>query len=317
MMRKGVWPSVTVSAKARAPRLGRREHYDPKVVIAAFILIAPTIIGLCVLNIWPFFDTIRRSLYKTQGLGPETYIGLKNFEKLFSDSMIGHATVNTLLYMVLTVPVGVLLSLIFASLLNGKIKGRDVYRGIYFLPMVVAPAAVAMVWRWIFNAENGVLNFVLGLVGIQGPSWLADPNTALLSCAIIGIWSSIGYDLVLILAGLQSISKSYYEAAEIDGANGIQSFFHITIPMVSPTLFFVVLMRAMTSLKQFDTIYLLINTRNPAYKSATVLMTLFYREAFEKFNKGYGSAIVIYTFVIIAVFTAIQFISEKKLVHYE
>ena len=136
----------------------------------------------------------------------------------------------------------------------------------------------------------------------------------------VGYYLSQGgdsYDLVLILAGLQSISKSYYEAAEIDGANGIQSFFHITIPMVSPTLFFVVLMRAMTSLKQFDTIYLLINTRNPAYKNATVLMTLFYREAFEKFNKGYGSAIVIYTFVIIAIFTAIQFISEKKLVHYE
>ena len=117
-------------------------------------------------------------------------------------------------------------------------------------------------------------------------------SASMSSCAIIGIWSAIGYDLVLILAGLQSISRSYYEAAEIDGANGIQTFFHITIPMVSPTLFFVVLMRAMSSLKQFDTIYLLINTRNPAYKSATVLMTLFYREAFEKFNKGYGSAIV-------------------------
>ena len=308
---------MTVSSNTAAPRLGRRERYDPKVVAAAFILIAPTIIGLCILNIWPFFDTIRRSLYRTQGLGPEVYIGLKNFEKLFSDSMIGNATVNTLLYMVLTVPVGVLLSLIFASLLNSRIKGRDLYRGIYFLPMVVAPAAVAMVWRWIFNAENGILNISLKAIGIQGPSWLADPNTALVSCAVIGIWSAVGYDLVLILAGLQSISKSYYEAAEIDGACGMQSFFHITIPMVSPTLFFVVLMRAMTSLKQFDTIYLLINTRNPAYKNATVLMTLFYREAFEKFNKGYGSAIVLYTFVIIAVFTAVQFIAEKKLVHYD
>ena len=298
---------MTVSSNTAAPRLGRRERYDPKVVAAAFILIAPTIIGLCILNIWPFFDTIRRSLYRTQGLGPEVYIGLKNFEKLFSDSMIGNATVNTLLYMVLTVPVGVLLSLIFASLLNSRIRGRDLYRGIYFLPMVVAPA----------NAENGILNISLKAIGIQGPSWLADPNTALVSCAVIGIWSAVGYDLVLILAGLQSISKSYYEAAEIDGASGMQSFFHITIPMVSPTLFFVVLMRAMTSLKQFDTIYLLINTRNPAYKNATVLMTLFYREAFEKFNKGYGSAIVLYTFVIIAVFTAVQFIAEKKLVHYD
>ena len=291
---------MTVSAKTAAPRLGRRERYDPKVVTAAFILIAPTIIGLLVLNIYPFFDTIRRSLYKTQGLSPEVYVGLKNFEKLFTDDMIGHATINTLLYMVLTVPVGVLLSLIFASLLNSK-----------------APAAVAMVWRWIYNAENGILNIALGALGIRGPSWLADPNTALIACAIIGIWSAVGYDLVLILAGLQSISKSYYEAAEIDGASGIQTFFHITIPMVSPTLFFVILMRAMSSLKQFDTIYLLINTRNPAYKNATVLMTLFYREAFEKFNKGYGSAIVLYTFVIIAIFTAIQFISEKKLVHYD
>ena len=241
---------MTVSSNTAAPRLGRRERYDPKVVAAAFILIAPTIIGLCILNIWPFFDTIRRSLYRTQGLGPEVYIGLKNFEKLFSDSMIGNATVNTLLYMVLTVPVGVLLSLIFASLLNSRIRGRDLYRGIYFLPMVVAPAAVAMVWRWVFNAENGILNISLKAIGIQGPSWLADPNTALVSCAVIGIWSAVGYDLVLILAGLQSISKSYYEAAEIDGASGMQSFFHITIPMVSPTLFFVVLMRAILKLER-------------------------------------------------------------------
>ena len=159
---------MTVSAKTAAPRLGRRERYDPKVVVAAFILIAPTIIGLLVLNIYPFFDTIRRSLYKTQGLGPEVYVGLKNFEKLFTDDMIGHATVNTLLYMVLTVPVGVLLSLIFASLLNSKIRGRDIYRAIYFLPMVVAPAAVAMVWRWIFNAENGILNIALGALGKIG-----------------------------------------------------------------------------------------------------------------------------------------------------
>ena len=119
---------MTVLSKPAAPRLSRREHYDPKVVAAAFILIAPTIIGLCVLNIYPLVHTIRRSLYKTQGLGPEVYVGLKNFEKLFKDSMIGHATINTLLYMVLTVPVGVLLSLIFAALLNSKIKGRDIHR---------------------------------------------------------------------------------------------------------------------------------------------------------------------------------------------
>lgn len=225
---------MTVSAKTAAPRLGRRERYDPKVVVAAFILIAPTIIGLCVLNIYPFFDTIRRSLYKTQGLGPEVYVGLKNFEKLFKDDMIGRATVNTLLYMVLTVPVGVLLSLIFASLLNSRIRGRDLYRGIYFLPMVVAPAAVAMVWRWIFNAENGILNIALKAIGIQGPSWLADPNTALISCAVIGIWSAVGYDLVLILAGLQSISKAITKRRKSTVPAGFRPFSTSPFPWCRP-----------------------------------------------------------------------------------
>ena len=164
--------------------------------------------------------------------------------------------------MILTVPVGIFIALILAALLNNKIRGRDLYRGIYFLPMVVEPAAVAMVWKWIFNADNGVLNLVLSK--ISRPTWLSNPNTALLSCAIINIWSAVGYDLVMILAGLQSISKSYYEAAEIDGANAVQSFSHITIPLISPTLFFVVMMRAMSALKQFDTVYLLIKSSNPA-----------------------------------------------------
>ena len=128
------------------------------------------------------------------------FVGLKNYQKLFSDKQIWQSTINTLYYMLLTVPVGVFLALILAVLLNTRIRGRDVYRAIYFLPMVAAPAAVAMVWKWIFNAEAGILNQFLGLFGIGRINWLSDPNTALLSCAIIGIWSAVGYDLVLILA---------------------------------------------------------------------------------------------------------------------
>ena len=283
----------------------------------AYLLIAPTIIGLLILNIYPFFETIILSLQKSQGLGPVKFVGLKNYQKLLSDKQIWQSTVNTLYYMLLTVPVGVFLALILAVLLNTKIRGRDVYRAIYFLPMVAAPAAVAMVWKWIFNAEAGILNQFLGLFGVGRINWLSDPNTALLSCAIIGIWSAVGYDLVLILAGLQSIPTSYYEASEIDGANAVQRFFHVTVPLISPTLFFVVMMRMMNSVKQFDTIYLLIKSNNPAYKKGVTLMVLFYREAFEKFNKGYASAIVLFSFVIIMIFTALQFVAEKKLVHYE
>ena len=283
----------------------------------AYFLIAPTIIGLCILNIYPFFESISMSLYKSQGLGPAKYVGLNNYVKLFHDKTTWQVTVNTLYYMVMTVPIGVFVALVLAALLNNELRGRDIYRGIYFLPMVVAPAAVAMVWRWIFNGDFGILNHTLGLLGISGTNWLSNPSTALPAMAAIGIWSSVGYDLVLILAGLQSISRTYYEAAQIDGAGRLQQFLHITIPQISPTLFFVVMMRVMNSIKQFDTIYLLVKADNPAFKNASTLMVYFYREAFEKFNKGYASAIIVWSMVIIALITAFQFYAEKRLVHYD
>ncbi|MDO4549462.1 MAG: sugar ABC transporter permease [Clostridia bacterium] len=314
-MRRVMTVDVSVSVK-KTPGRGL-SNYRRSQWLWAYGLISPTIIGLIVLNIYPFIYTIWLSFKRSQGLGRVRYIGVKNFVDMFEDTLVWNATINTLYFTLLTVPIGIILALILAALLNNKIRCRDLYRGIYFMPMVVAPAAVAMVWRWIFNAEFGILNQFLLLFGIKGPSWLADPNTAILSCAIINIWSAVGYDLVLILAGLQSISRSYYEASEIDGANALQSFRHITIPLISPTLFFVVIMRAMTALKQFDTVYLLIKTQNPAYSRGVTLMSLFYREAFEKFNKGYASAIVLLSFVIISAVTAIQFIAEKKLVHYD
>lgn len=283
----------------------------------AYMLIAPTIIGLFILNIYPFFNSIWLSLQKMQGLTPPKLIGLKNYQTLFADKLVMQATWNTLYFMLLTVPVGVALALVMAALLNNKLRGRDLYRGIYFLPLVVAPAAVAMVWRWMFNAENGIINQAIGALGIVGPNWLSDPNTALVSCAIITIWSSIGYDLVLLLAGLQSIPQNYYEACEIDGAGPLRKFFHITLPLVSPTLFFVTVLRVMAATKVFDVIYMLIRNDNPAYNRGVSLMVLFYREAFTKFNKGYASAIVMWSFVIIGILTAAQFIAEKKLVHYD
>jgi multiple sugar transport system permease protein len=280
-------------------------------------LVAPTIIGLIVLNFIPFFQSFYLSMFKSQGLGPEKYVGFDNFAKLFSDASIWQTTLNTLWFMVLTVPVGVFIALIMATLLNSRIRGRDTYRAIYFMPMVVAPAAVAMVWRWIFNADNGILNQTLKIFGITGANWLSDPNTALASCAAISIWSAVGYDLVLILAGLQSIPQNYYEACEIDGANPVQKFFRITVPLISPTLFFVVMMRVMAAIKQFDTVYMLIKSTNPAFKKGITLMVSFYRESFEKFNKGYASTIILWSFAIICVITFFQFVAEKKFVHYE
>ena len=149
--------------------------------------------------------------------------------------------------------------------------------------MVVAPAAVAMVWKWLFNAEYGIINIVLGALHLPSKiQWISDPKTALLACAIVTIWSSVGYDAILLLSGLQSISKSYYEAARIDGANSFQQFKSITIPLVSPTLFFVLMMRVMASLKVFDIVYMMIEKTNPAIRSCETILYNFYQETFVK-----------------------------------
>ena len=167
---------------------------------------------------------------------------------MFQSPEFWKATWNTIYFCILTVPIGIFLSLLVAILLNAKIKGKSAFRAIFFLPMVCAPAAVTMVWRWIFNTEYGVLNSLLG----TKISWVTNPNIVMITCAIVAIWSAIGYDAVLLLSGLQNISKSYYEAADIDGASKVTQFFSITLPMVSPTLFVVLIMRIMSSIKVYD-----------------------------------------------------------------
>lgn len=283
----------------------------------AYFMVLPTIIGLTVLNIYPLFETIFLSLHKKQSLSGMKYIGLKNYVKLFSDPLTLQATINTFLFMLYTVPIGIMMSLVLATMLNNDIRFKSLFRGIYFLPIVVAPAAVALVWKWIYNAEFGILNQFLLLFGIKGPVWIATPGVTLVAAAIIAIWSSVGYDLIMLLAGLQSIPRVLYEAAEIDGVNSWQRFRYITIPQLSPVLFFVTVMRTMSALKQFDIIYLLVDKYNPAFRSTQTLMLQFYIEAFPKHNQGYGAAIVTYSFVIIMLITVLQFIGEKKFVHYK
>ena len=232
--------------------------------IWAYIMIAPTIIGLFVLNVYPFIQTLVLSFSSTKAFGAYEFSGLSNYIAMFQDKEFWKASWNTIYFCILTVPVGVFLSLLVANLLNKKIKGKSVFRAIYFLPMVVAPTAVAMVWKWMFNTEYGIINMILQ----TKISWVTNPSIVLISCAIVAIWSAIGYDAVLLLSGIQNISSSYYEAAELDGASKIQQFFKITLPMISPTLFFVIIMRVMASLKVYDLIYMIVEPTNPALTSA-------------------------------------------------
>ena len=279
----------------------------------AYLMVAPTVIGLLVLNIYPFLDTIKLSFSKTLPFGMYELQGLNNYIEMFTSPEFWRANLNTLYFCVLTVPLGLFLSLVVAVMLNARIKGQTAFRAIFFLPMVVAPAAVAMVWKWMFNTEYGIINTIL----MNKVNWITDPNIVMVTCAIVAIWSAIGYDAVLLLSGLQNISKSYYEAASLDGATKLQQFFHITLPMVSPTLFVVMIMRLMSSIKVYDLIYMLVEEGNPALTKAQSLMYLFYRESFVIGNRGLGSAVVIWTVALIGVVTAVQFWGQKKWVNYE
>ena len=278
-----------------------------------YLLVAPTIIGLLVLNVWPFVQTVVLSFSTTHPFGYFELSGVGNYTQMFSNKEFWKATWNSIYFCILTVPLGIFLSLVTAVLLNAKITGKTAYRAIYFLPMVVAPAAIAMVWKWIFNAEYGIINQIIG----TKVNWLTNTALVLPACAVVAIWSAVGYDAVLLLSGIQNISKRYYEAASLDGATKIQQFFQITLPMVSPTLFVVMIMRLMSSLKVYDLIYMMIDTANPAITSAQSLMYLYYREAFVAGNRGYASAIVVWTVLLIGVVTAFQFWGQKKWVNYE
>ena len=278
-----------------------------------WFMVAPTIIGLLILNVWPFIQTLYARFCEHLGCGPYKFIGFENYINMFQDADFWRATWNTIYFCILTVPIGLFLSLLVAILLNAKIKGKSFFRSVFFLPMICAPAAVTMVWRWIFNSEYGILNQILG----THINWITDSKVVMIACAIVAIWSAIGYDAVLLLAGLQNISKSYYEAASIDGASKVTQFFRITLPMVSPTLFVVLIMRLMASMKVYDLIYMMVEDTNPALTSVQSLMYLFYRESFVAGSRGYGSAIVIWTVLLIGIVTIIQFVGQKKWVNYE
>ena len=277
----------------------------------AFII--PTMLGLIILNIIPIFQTIYKSFFKTGDFGRgNIFVGLENYQTMFADSQVWQALINTIKYAIVEVPFSIAISLVLAVLLNRKMKGRSVYRNIFFLPMVAAPAAVAMVWRWLFNADFGLINHVFGV----HVNWVSDPNIAIFSIAVIGIWSIIGYNMVLFLAGLQEVPGDYYEAADIDGASGVRQFFSITLPLISPTIFFVLVTRVIGALQVFDLIFMVMDKSNPALIKTQSLVYLFYEYSFRQKNQGYGSAIVVLLLVVIMIVTVFQMIGQKKWVYY-
>lgn len=284
---------------------------------AAYVFIAPVTIGLLVFYIWPFIQNVWFSFNDVNKFNVSTFIGLQNYIEMFQDKEVWRTFGNTLKYVVITVPVGLFLSICIAALMNSKIKGTSIYRTLYFLPSVTMAAAVSMVWKWIYNEQMGILNSAIRSLGGEGHGWLTNPKTALYCIMIVGLWMTVGYNMIILLAGMQGISKSYYEAAAIDGAGPLAQFFKITVPMLSPTIFFVMITSIISGFQTFDVIYMMIGKTNPAYESTQTVVMLFYRKAFDYGYKGYAAAISIFIFAIIMVITVIQLIGQKKWVNYD
>lgn len=283
-----------------------------------WFFVAPTMLGLIILNIIPMFHTAWQSFFKTGDFGKgNIFVGLENYSRMIADNSIWQALWNTIKYTIIEVPISIAIALILATLLNRKMRGRTIYRSLFFLPMVAAPAAVAMVWRWLYNTNFGLINNVLGKLGIPSISWLTDGRFSVPSIAVVGIWSCIGYNAILFLAGMQEIPRDYYEAAEIDGAGSIRQFFKITIPLLSPTIYFTTTTRTIAAMQVFDLIYMMVTANSPALPQTQSLVYLFYKYTFEQYNRGYGATIVVLLLVVIMLLTVVQQFIQKKWVHYE
>lgn len=303
-------------AKSKTKKRGMFKKYKKDQVITAALFISPLYLGIIFFYLIPMFQSIFYSFTEWGMFGGYTFVGLDNYKKLMQDPELLGAIKNTFTYAFFTVPFAMFIAIFIAVLLNAKIKGKSFYRVIYFLPAVTMTSAVAMIWKWMFNSEFGILNQFLGVFGVKGPNWLTDSSWAMVALIIVGIWSSLGTSIVIYLAGLQGISSSFYEAAEMDGAGPIRKFFSVTLPLLTPTIFFTLITSIIGALQIYDLIFLMFSETNPALKSVQSISFLFYRHSFVFNDKGYGAAIVVMLLLITLVITAINFTFQKKWVHY-
>lgn len=272
--------------------------------------------GLLVFYIGPVLVTFYYSFTKWGIFGGTQWIGLANYAEVIQSQELRRALLNTAIYtgiVLLSIPI----SLVIAVLLNHpKLRGVAIYRTLYFLPVITMPVAIGWLWKLILNGEFGVLNQALGAIGISGPAWLSDPATALFAVSIVGVWASIGYPIILFVAALQGVPPELYEAASLDGAGPVRRFFSITIPSVSPTIFFVSVLTTIGALQMFDLIYVMVGKLNPALPQTETVIYLFYKTAFIDNDKGLASAIVFALMIVIMLLTAVQFRLQRRWVHY-
>ncbi len=296
----------------------RRRDQDEKMTVKSLgkplLFITPFMLGIIVFTFYPFINAILISFKEDYRVltGAFSGYGIANYTKILSDPTFIGAIKNTTQYVLIVVPVAMVLSIIIAVLLNSSRWLQGLFQTAYFMPLVTSTAAVGLVFRWLFNYDYGIFNFLMSLFGLKPINWLNDPTYSMISLSIYGIWSMMPFTIILLLAGLQNIDKQYYTAAKVDGAKTLDLFFNITLPLLAPTIGLVAIVNTMSAFKVFDSLYVLFGGKpGPAYNLYTVIYYL-YEQFYTKMRLGPAAASAMVLFVIILIFTLIQNWIQKK-----
>ncbi|MBO1332966.1 carbohydrate ABC transporter permease [Streptomyces sp. VRA16 Mangrove soil] len=291
-------PPVAPSTPARRKGPGARRRRAGLLMVAPALLHAALWIGV------PVVAAVCLAFTSYDVLTPPRFVGLDNFRDMLNDAVFRKAIVNTVVYTFFTVPFGMALGLLLALALNTGLRARGVFRTAIFLPQVTATVAIALVWLWIYNPRNGLFNTLLGLFGIEGPAWLASTSWAMPSVILVGVWQGIGMKMLIYLAALQNLPKDLYEAASVDGASPVRQFFSITLPLLKPATFFVLITSMIGAFQSFDQIYVL--TDGGPAGSTTMMTYEIYKSAFREFRVGYACAQSLVLFVLLMGFTLVN-----------
>jgi multiple sugar transport system permease protein len=287
-----------------------------RATLAGYLFLLPNIVGFLVFSSIPVLATLGISTLDWDMIRTPTFVGIGNYAVLFTqDAVFRQVLGNTAFYVVGTVPAGIVLSLLLALAMNAQLRGITFFRAVFFVPVITSAVAVAMVWRWLYNRDFGLINLALHAVGLPSIPWLSSSAWAMPAIIFMAIWKRVGYDMVIYLAGLQAIPPQLYEAAQIDGAGRWRRFWHITLPLLTPTTFFISVISIIGSFQVFDLAFIL-TSGGPGNATNTMVMYV-YNQAFQFFHMGYAAAVAWVLFLIILAITLVQWRIQGRWVHYE
>lgn len=295
---------MSTTTPQRRVTLHRREH----LVAAAFVAIP--VLGFLIFTAYPLLFSVYASFTKWNGLSEPVFNGVDNYAEMFRDPYFWQAMGNTV-FLMIGIPIGLVLSLLLALALNRRMRGTTFFRTVYYVPVISSLAAVAILWQWAYNGDFGLINQVLAMVGIDGPNWLQNADTVKPAIIIMAVWKGLGFSMLLYLAALQSVPRHLYEAAAIDGANAFQQFRHITVPMLSPVTFFLVVTSIIGGAQIFIEINIMTPTGGPEFSSASIVWYI-WQKAFNYLQMCYATAMSVVLGLLVFVITAIQFRVNRR-----